>query len=126
MARKRRKKTLNCVAQVAKCPKCKSISKKHSVSERLVRTLSTDVLVISSKHYCPECQRHFCNPAVEKHLAPKKSKYGWDLIREAQRLIKEGFTLSAVSEMMQKMYRVCVPVTTLHGWLFCYEERSER
>ena len=54
------------------CPKCNTLSKRHSEGRRRLREVGINSPVVLevtySKHYCLNCRKHFSQPM--DHLAP--------------------------------------------------------
>ena len=111
---------MNLSRKMAPCPKCKTVSKRHSVGKRTLREVgisSPTVLEITySKHYCMTCRKHFSLPM--DHLAQPSGRFTNRVRRTAVALVvKESLTLEKATQRMRQNYHVHVPPTTLHDWV---------
>lgn len=113
-------RTINLSRKTATCPRCGTMSKRHSIGHRKLREVgiscATVLEVTYSKHYCPECRKHFSLPM--DHLAQPASRFTNRVRRTAIDLItKESLTLEKAAGIMAEKYHVRVPPTTLHDWV---------
>lgn len=111
---------LNLSCKVAPCPKCKTMSKRHSIGQRRLREvgISTPVIleVTYSKHYCPDCHKHFS--LSMDHLAQPYGQFTNRVRRTATDLIlRNSMTLERATQRMRQKYHVHLPPTTLHDWV---------
>jgi len=111
---------INLSRKTAPCPKCSTISKRHSIGRRRLREIGisapTILEVIYSKHYCVNCRKHFSLPM--DHLAQPSGRFTNRVRRTAiNMVIRESMTLAKVSQKMRQKYHVYVPATTLCDWL---------
>jgi len=111
---------MNLSREMAPCPKCTTVSKRHSTGKRTLREIgisSPTVLEITySKHYCVTCRKHFSIPM--DHLAQPAGRFTSRVRQTAVALVvKEAMILEKASERMRLKYHVHVPVTTLHDWV---------
>ena len=107
--------------KLCSCPRCNERDcKRHSVSRRRLKEISmgeeSAVLeVIYSKHYCPECNKHFSLPMP--HLARSSGRYTNRVRSAAIKLVFEGSTLSGASKYMNSKFKVHVPPNTIFDWV---------
>ena len=111
---------MNLSRQSAPCPKCKTVSKRHSTGKRTLREIGafghTLLEITYSKHFCMTCREHFSLPM--DHLAQPAGRFTNRVRQTAVALVvKEGLTLKNASHRMRRIYHVHVPVTTLHDWV---------
>lgn len=102
------------------CPKCGTISKRHSVGKRKLHEINKSkpliLEVTLSKHYCLLCRKHFSLSLGS--LAPSKSRYTTQVRRIAVDYVAQAhMTLEDASFEMQKKHNVRVPPTTLYEWV---------
>ena len=111
---------MNLSRKEAPCPKCSTVSKRHSCGRRTLREIgisSPTVLEITySKHYCMTCRKHFSLPM--DHLAQPSGRFTNRVRRTAVALVvKEALTLEKATQRMRQKSHVHVPPTTLHDWV---------
>lgn len=111
---------INMTKKLAPCPRCKALSKRHSVGRRRLREIGincpTMVEVTYSKHYCDKCRKHFSLPM--DYIAAPSARFTNRVRRTAVDLvIKGGCSLETAMRRMRVNYFVHVPPTTLHDWV---------
>ncbi len=111
---------INLSRKTAPCPKCGTVSKRHSVGRRRLREVGisapTVLEVTYSKHYCVNCRKHFSLPM--DHLAQPSGRFTNRVRRTAVDLVvKQSMTLERATQRMRQKYHVHVPPTTLHDWV---------
>ncbi len=111
---------INLSRKSATCPRCGTVSKRHSVGHRRLREVgisSPTVLEVTySKHYCVNCRKHFSLPM--DHLALPSGRFTNRVRRTAVDLVvKHDLTLEKATMRMRQKYHVHVPPTTLHDWV---------
>ena len=111
---------MNLSRKTAPCPKCSTVSKRHSIGQRTLREVgisSPTILEITySKHYCMTCRKHFSIPM--DHLAQPSGRFTNRVRRTAVALVvKEALTLEKATLRMRQKYYVHIPPTTLHDWV---------
>lgn len=111
---------INLLRKTATCPTCKTDSKRHSVGKRRLRELGISspmiIEVIYSKHFCPQCRKHF-NLSMD-HIAQPNGRFTNRVRRTAVDLVvNKSFTLKKASEYMRQTYCIQIPYTTIHDWV---------
>jgi len=111
---------INLSFKRAPCPRCGSVSKRHSVGDRRLSEIGiskpTVLEVKVSKHFCNKCRKHFTVDA--NHIAQPSCRYTNRVRRTAVNLVQsESLTLEKAAHKMRQKYHVRIPSTTLHDWL---------
>lgn len=111
---------INLSRKVIHCPKCGTLSKRHSEGRRRLREVgitSPVVLEVTySKHFCNTCRKHFSQPM--DHLAMPSGRFTNRVRRTALDLVlRQSLTLEKATLRMRQKYHVHVPPTTLHDWV---------
>jgi len=102
------------------CPKCMTISKRHSNGKRKLKEVGisapTILEVTYSKHYCTKCRKFFSLPM--DHLAKPAGRFTNRAQRTAVDLVvKQSMTLQQASIRMRQKYFIEIPESTLHDWV---------
>jgi len=111
---------INLSRKTAPCPRCNTISKRHSVGHRRLREVGlsypTTLEVTYSKHYCVNCRKHFSLPM--DHLARPSGRFTNRVRRTSISLVtKQEITFEKATQTMWSKYHVRIPPTTLHDWV---------
>ena len=111
---------INLSRKMIECPKCGTVSKRHSEGTRQLREIgitSPVVLVVTySKHYCTVCRKHFSQPM--EHIAMPSGRFTNRVRRAALDMVSaQQLTLEKAANRMRQKYFVHVPPTTLHDWV---------
>ena len=119
-SRQVRYKQINLSRKESVCPKCRTVSKRHSEGRRRLREVGVSYPVVLevtySKHYCPKCRKHFSQPM--EHIALPSGRFTNRVRRTALDLVlRRSMTLEKATHRMSQMYHVHVPPTTLHDWV---------
>jgi len=124
---------INASRKLAPCPKCKIVSKRHSVQTRTLHEIGLSgpvtLEIVKSIHWCDACKKHFSIPL--DHIAPPSGRYTNRVRRQAVALVvRDGMILANAAKYMKDKYFVNVPTTTLHQWLndegFRCKKKSEK
>jgi transposase len=112
---------INLSRKTAPCPRCDTISKRHSIGKRRLREVGISAPAILevtySKHYCVNCRKHFSLPM--DHLAQPSGRFTNRVRRTAVDLVvNQSMTLEKATQRMNQKYYVHVPRSTLHDWLW--------
>lgn len=108
------------IYNIKSCPKCGTMSKKHSVGIRKVKCLGIIKEIKHSKHYCPTCRKIF---SVGYDGAQRCRLYSDKLINKCVQLVKEGNSFTNTSKIINSKYRTHVPISTIHGWVIEHNEK---
>lgn len=102
----------------APCPKCGSVSKRHSINSRIVQHLGVDcpcrLKIVYSKHYCKSCNKYFSNNSGS-YIPYGRSRYSSSVHSKAVELYN-NMSLTAASDLLKEYYHVKVPPTTIYDW----------
>ena len=111
---------MNLSRNTANCPKCGTLSRRHSTGKRTLREVGisgpTVLEITYSKHHCIPCRKHFSIPM--DHLAMPSGRFSRRVRETAVAfVVKEGLTLEKAMLRMREKHHVHVPPTTLHDWV---------
>lgn len=120
---------INLSRKTCPCPRCDTISNRHSVSDRILKEVGmsgpTVLKIIFSKHYCSNCRKYFSLPM--NHLASPGARCTNRVVRTAVKyVVEDALTLEKASRKMKEKFFVDIPVTTLHDWVVDYVDSTER
>lgn len=114
-------RTMNISKKLCECPTCGTICKRHSTTTRHLHEIGisspTVLVIIHSKHYCPNCRKHFNLP--HSHIAPPSHHYTSRVLRTALDLrTSKHLTVEGISTYMKDHYHVTIPPTTIFEWFY--------
>jgi len=108
---------INLSVKAIDCPICGKVSKRHSTAIRKIQDIgvkASHILEIKySKHVCLHCKKIFNNSANK--YARKCGRFSNKVRDKAINMLKKK-NLREVSEIMENVYFVKVPQSTLHDW----------
>jgi transposase-like protein len=112
------------------CPRCQTPSpKRHPASRRVfdygdeVRGRPVQIHVRQSKHFCPQCRKHFFPDTAD--LAPPRAHYTQRVILHAIRLVVEdNLPYRTASWNLWRDHAVFVPFATIQNWVEAAGKKS--
>ena len=110
----------NLSVKLHDCPRCgRADCRRHSIGYRRPRDFGGPgrpaVPVAVSKHYCPDCRKHFTRPIP---LSPRGGRYTrrvYDAVLDRAR--DPALTLEQIQLHLMADHGLRVPTTTIHDWV---------
>ena len=96
----------------ASCPACRTCGKRHSIGSRTIVTLQGRLRIRFGKFYCPKCRVHFSDKRLNTY-APRRGRYGLDVIKEVYRLYDGNATYREICDHLYG-FGICMPKSTAH------------
>lgn len=108
----------------ARCPNCHTFCSRENRGQRRAHHLGSllldrpvDLEIRFANYYCPNCQKYFVHPGVNKIISPY-AQYTHAVKETALAyLTEQGLPLREASWALWRHHRVFVPFATLHNWV---------